>query len=295
MKNEDVASMREALASLARAPALKASFGIERTTVRSDLWHERLAIAGTGRATLATLRSFGDASGEDIGRYQAQLTQANVDDLLRAVEATVDGGPAAPLSPGDVRVLVTIVACGAKLDHVIGGGPEHLAPYTALLSALDRVAFAARGRPVCSLRLGAEIPDVQNASEPSLPVVLTFANAGNEGAWLRNPAAGMDDTTAEHVRLWCAPVPTDEPGVTPLPMEPEPVPLEPALHVQRPLLWLGAGESESRPFSAKVDLPPGRYQMRASFSSYAGADTVAGQNLLRGCVFSPELTVEVRG
>jgi hypothetical protein len=295
MMNEDIASMREALASLARAPALKASFGIERITMRSDLWHERLAIAGTGRVTLSTLRSFGDASGEDIGRYQGQLAEPDVDGLLRAVEASVGGGPAAPLSPGDVRVLVTLVACGAKLVHVIGGGPEHLAPYSELLAALDRTAFAVRRRPACTLRLGAEIPDVIDASDSGVPVVLTFANAGSEGAWLRNPASGMDDTTTEHVRLWYAPLPVEEPGVTALPMEPEPAPLVPALHVQRPLLWLGACESESRPFSASLALPPGRYLMRASFSSYAGTDTVAGQNLLRGCVFSPEQTVEVRG
>jgi hypothetical protein len=194
-----------------------------------------------------------------------------------------------------VRVLITLVACGAKLVHVVGGAPEHLAPYRELLTALDRTAFAVRRKPVCSLRLDAEIPDVLSAADPSVPVVLTFANAGSEGAWLRNPAAGMDDTATEHVRLWYAPVPIEEPGVTPLPMEPEFVPLEPALRVQRPLLWLGAGDNESRPFSARVQLEPGQYLMRASFSSYDGADTVAGQNMLRGCVFSSERTVEVRG
>jgi hypothetical protein len=66
------------------------------------------------------------------------------------------------------------------------------------------------------------------------------------------------------------------------------------VRVQRPLLWLGPGATESRHFTATVDLSPGSYLMRASYASYQGEDTVAGQPLLRGCAFSAESTVEVR-
>jgi hypothetical protein len=294
MTSEDTESMREALAALSRAPALKTGFGIERLTVRADLWEERLVVRGAGTSSLSTLRSFGDASGEAIGRFQSQLADARVDDILRAVNATLSGGPAASLSPGDVRVLITVVACGSKLVHVVGGGPEFLEPYAQLLAVLDQVAFEARKRPVCTLQLEAELP-ATTAPSASIPVVLTFVNNGGEGAWIRNPAAGMEDAPAEHVRLWYAQVQPEQPGITPLPMEPESVPLEPALRVQRPLLWLGPGESEARQFSAQLSLDPGTYLMRASFASYAGVDTVAGHNLLRGCVFSQEQTVEVRG
>ena len=294
MTSEDTESMREALAALSRAPALKASLGIERVTVRSDLWEERLVVVGAGTASLSTNRSFGDASGEAIGRFQSQLADARVDDILRAVNATLAGGPAAPLSPGDVRVLITVVACGSKLVHVVGGGPEYLEPYARLLAVLDQVAFESRKQPVCTLQRGAEIPATAKPSA-AIPVVLTVANSGREGTWIRNPAAGTEDTPAEHVRLWYAQIQPEQPGVTPLPMEPESVPMEPVVRVQRPLLWLGPGESEDRQFSATLSLDPGTYLMRTSFASYAGGETVAGHNLLRGCVFSPEQTVEVRG
>jgi len=132
------------------------------------------------------------------------------------------------------------------------------------------------------------------AGEQDVPVMLSFVNRGDEGAWIHNPFAAMDGAQ-EHIRLWYAEKPVEEPGVTPLPVEPEWVALEPPTLVQRPLLWIGPGETETRQFSAKLSLDPGRYLMRASFSSYEVDETVAGQNLLRGSAFSSEHTVEVRG
>jgi hypothetical protein len=293
MQSDDIDSMREALAALTRAPALKASFGVERVTVRADLWKEHFSVQGVGKAALSTVRSFGDTGGDEIGRYQSHLPESDVDDLVRAASATLDGGPGAPLAPGDVRVLITLVACGSKLTHVVGGGPEALAPYTELLAALDRTAFQTRQKPVCTLKLDMELPHRVSPGTPSISVVLTFSNRGSEGTWIRSPAAGMEDVPTEHVRLWYAALPQEEPGVTPLPMEPEFTPLVPSPRVQRPLLWLGPGDSESRQFVATPSLDPGSYLVRASFASYAGDDSIGGQNLLRGCVFSPEQTLEV--
>jgi len=104
----------------------------------------------------------------------------------------------------------------------------------------------------------------------------------------------MRDEPTEHVRLWYAQRPVEEPGMMPLPLKQYCVGLAPIVRVERPLLWLGAGETESRQFSAPVDLSPGSYLMRASYASYDGEDTVAAQPLLRGCAFSAEITVEVR-
>jgi hypothetical protein len=291
---EDIESMREALAALGHVPPLLVGFGVERLTMSDDFWSERLMIRGTGKAVLTTLRSFGDASGEAIGRFETKLSDKSVADLIRAVDATLEGGPTPRLSLGDVRTLVSIVACGSRLDHVVGGGPLDLEPYTPLLLALDKAAFETRAIPKSTLELHLEVPTTLTPGPQTLPVVLSFQNRGDEGTWIRSPASGLEDEPTEHVRLWYAEMTVEQPGVTPLPLEPLCTALDPVVRVQRPLLWIGGGEIESRPFSASVDLTPGSYLVRASFASYGGDETVAGQNLLRGCVFSAETVVEVR-
>jgi hypothetical protein len=289
----EIESMREALAALLRTPSLMQGFGVERRTVCSDLWSERLAIRGTGQATLATLRSFGDASGEEIGRYETKLSDRALAELVHAVEATVEGGPPATLLSGDLRLLISVVACGSRLHQVVGGDPTALEPYAPLLRALDAAAFETRTAPKSTLQLGLEIPANLPDGPRSLGVVLSFQNRGNEGAWIRNPASHMKDEPTEHVRLWYAQRPVAEPGMMPPPLKQYCVALDPIVRVERPLLWLGGGETESRQFSAAVDLLPGSYLMRASYASYDGEDTVAAQPLLRGCVFSAEIPVEV--
>lgn len=294
MSEDEIASMREALAALGRAPALMTGFGIERLTVRSELWAERLTVVGTGKATLSTLRSFGDASGEEIGRFETDILEKYRTDLVRAVEATLLGGPPANLSPGDVRLLISVVACGSRMSRVVGGGPAELEPHMPLLLALDAAAVQTRAHAKATLKLDMELPSSLPRGPQTLSLELTFRNRGREGAWIRSPSSGMEDEPMEHVRLWYAEKPRDQPGVTALPLEPRWVPLEPGVRVQRPLLWVGPGEVETRPFTAAVELDPGSYLMRASFASYAGGESVAGQNLLRGCVFSTEHAVEVR-
>jgi hypothetical protein len=291
--SEAIQSTREALAALRRTPALMQGFGVERVTRRAELWHERLTVAGSGRAILSTVRSFGDASGEDIGRFATELAPATLDDLIQAVDDTVMGGPMPLLSPADVRLEVSIVACGSRLDHVIGGGPPDLEPYQPLLLALDRIAVATRARPQATLHLGIGIPPVIGVGRQTIPLELRFENRGDTGTWIRNPFAPMD-ANSEHLRLWFAEQVVEQPGVTPLPMEPCWVNVEPAVRVQRPLLWLGPGEREARLFSATLDIDPGTYLMRASFESYLGGETVAGIGMVRGCVFSRECSVEAR-
>lgn len=293
MRAEEIESMREALAALGHVPSLMVGFGIERLTLVGDFWAERLMIQGMGKSVLTTLRSFGDASGEEIGRFETKLSDTTLAELVRAVEDTLEGGPPVNLSPHEVRVLVSIVACGSRLDHVVGGGPPDLEPYTPLLLALDKAAVQTRAVAKAALKLHLEVPQTLSPGPQTLPVVLSFENRGDEGTWIRSPTSGLEDEPTEHVRLWYAERAVEQPGVTSLPLEPVCVALEPAVRTERPLLWIGAGETESRPFSATIDLAPGSYLMRASFASYGGDDTVAGQNLLRGCAFSAETTVEV--
>jgi hypothetical protein len=284
--------MREALASL-RTPSLLVSFGIDRLTVREDLWHERLAIAGSGKASLSTVRSLGDASGEEIGHYQTLLPAARVAELISALELTLEAGSPPRLSPGDVQMVITVVACGARLRRTIGGLPPDLEPHRPLLLALDQTANEVRMHPKAVLQLDLEMPAQVPPGPQTVPVVLSFKNRGSEGAWIRNPASGMEDLPREHVRLWHAEQSIEDPGVTPLLPSPGCVPLEPTPRVERPLLWLGPGENESRQFEARIDLPCATHLVRASFCSYGGDSTIGGLRLLRGCVFSGEQGIEV--
>jgi hypothetical protein len=294
VSTEEIELMQEALGALGRAPGLLVGFGVERLTLSGDYWAERLMIQGTGKAVLTTLRSFGDASGEEIGRFETKLGETHITELVGAVGETVHGGRLPKLSANEVRVLISIVACGARLDHIVGGGPPDLEPYKPLLLVLDKIAIATRAHPKSTLELELEVSNTLASGPQDLPIILSFTNHGDEGTWIRSPASGLEDEPTEHVRLWFAERKIPQPGITPLPLDPICIPLDPMLHVQRPLLWIGAGETEARQFTAKVDLTPGSYLMRASFASYGGDDIVAGQNLLRGCVFSPETTVEVR-
>jgi len=289
----DTSAIAEGLRAVAAVPALLSGFGVERVTERDGLWFERLSISGGGRVHLCSNRSFGDASGEEIGCFETDLAAPRVDQLVRDVQAVLPGGPAPNLSPGDVRVTLSVIAAGARWERVVGGAPPDLEPYQPLLRTLDALAFEVRAHPLRTLAMELKLGAPLQAGEQSVPVTLTFENRGTAGYWLRNPSAFADQET-EHARLWYAPQPSVQPGMTPLPPEPTYVELEPVARADRPLIWIAPQSTETRRFTAAVALDQVPYFLRAGFAGYDGADTVAGQPHLRGCVFSNELEIEPR-
>ncbi|MCC6552499.1 MAG: hypothetical protein IT372_05675 [Polyangiaceae bacterium] len=71
--------------------------------------------------------------------------------------------------------------------------------------------------------------------------------------------------------------------------------LTPALADAPPLLWLPGRSAVERHFRAAIRLRrPGELLLRAGWSSYAGADRVAGRPRLRGAAFAPDLSLIVR-
>lgn len=290
---DEVRAMRKALSALAVSPAQMVGFGVERVIRSDSLWAERLAVAGTGRATLATNRSFGDASGAAIGHFETSVPADRVAGLASAAAAVLDGGRPPKLSPADVQIEISVVAGATRWQRSIGGGPQDLRPYQPLLRALNQIAGAALTSPVATLSLGLAFSEPPRASRQRLPVVLQFQNAGSAGYWVRNPFAATEDTDEEHVRIWHAQRQEQLPGVTPLPLEPVPVALEPAVLDHRPLIWIGPHATTTLSFTASLEIEPGPRLFRASFASYAGTDDVGGQPLMRGCVFSNELATEV--
>jgi hypothetical protein len=290
---DDVRMMREALAALATTATQMASLGVERTTESQALWSERLAVKGTGMVTLSTNRSFGDASGAAIGHFETSLSADRVAELASAAAAVLQGGPPPHLSPSDVQIALSVVAAGARWERQVGGLPPDLAPYQPLLRALNEIARSALASPVATLSLRVTFGAHPRAGIQRLPVTLEFENGGSSGYWLRNPSAGMEDTEDEHVRLWYAQRQPEVPGVTALPLEPFAVALEPSVRAERPLMWIGPQAVEGRSFTASLEVDPGSYLFRASFATYSGGETIGGQPLMRGCVFSQEISVEV--
>jgi hypothetical protein len=287
----DPSSIAEALRAVTAVPALLSGFGVERVTESDSLWFERLSISGGGRIHLCSKRSFGDASGEEIGCFETELARPRLDQLVRDVQAVLPGGPIPNLSPADVRVTISVIAAGARWECIVGGLPPDLEPYQPLLRTLDAVAVEVRAHPLRTLGLELQLGASLRAGEQSLPVTLTFENRGTAGYWLRNPSAFADQET-EHVRLWYAAKPLERPGVTPLPPEPMSVELVPIARADRPLIWIGPQSSEARRFTASLALDQVPYFVRAGFAGYAGGDTIAGQPHLSGCVFSNELEIE---
>lgn len=293
MSQSELQTFREALAAVGRDPIRRASFGIERQMLAGALWRERLVVEGSGRVGLETLRSFGDASGEEIGRYDAALSPERVSRVLKALEPCLPEAPRVHLEPSDLRVVLSAVADGARFLRVAGGGPPQMEPYLDLMSELDKAGREVREHPRATLAMEFRLVAPPRKGTQEARVEVTFRNRGAEGFWVRNPLFEMAEEDDEHVRLWYARESVAERGVTALPVEPVGEAMYAVVASDRPLLWIEPRESRLLEFVTRMDLDPGRYLLRAAFSSYEGEDEIGGRTRLRGCVFSPELSVEV--
>lgn len=295
MSVSELKTFREALLAVGRGAAPPASFGIERQTLSGGWWQDRLSLEGTGRCALHSLRSFGEASGEEIGRWEATLSTDRLPRLLRAIETCLPEGAPLHLEPSDLRILIRVVADGASFERVAGGPPPRMEPYLDLMSLLDQCAREVREHPRATLATTFRLLAPPRAGTQEARLEVSFRNRGSDGYWVRNPLAefGDADEDAEHLRLWVARLEPDEPGVTPLPPESTGATLYPAEESDRPLLWIAPGETQALAFVTRLDLDPGRTLMRVGFSTYEGEDQVGGHVRIRGCVYSPEQTFEI--
>lgn len=290
----DEAGFAGALAGLlSGSPLLLDGFGLERICDAAPAWVERLTIEGPGTVTLSTVRSIMDASGEEIGRFEGSASREEVRALAEALAALVST-PAQParIEPGDMHIVLRAVVGGATWERVLLSEPTVLAPWKPLLALLDRLAVAGRSRPVATLGVGLTLGQPLKPGSQELSLSLFFKNRGRIGYWMTNPSARLADSDDEHCRLVLAPEPVLDPNLTPLPPELQTVALRPLVVAERPLLWLPAGATEERPFSAPVTVERGPHLLRASFASYSFTGA-GGRPALRGCAFSDEQRVVV--
>ncbi|WP_437934759.1 hypothetical protein [Sorangium sp. So ce341] len=291
-------TMRRALdGALAGDPGILAGFGLERQTLSAPFWEERLSIDGAGRLRLRTNRSIADVSSEPIGAFSHDAGTEAVERLLRALLSLPRALPHRHVGLVDVRVLITVVAGGATHTVAVSREPDELAPLQPLLDELDRLSFVVRRSPVMSLELDASVDAPVRVSAGPLPVLLRFKNAGDTGFWITDPASFPPGDRAECCALLYGVRAQPQPGITPLPMEvrrADALPSRASPEGVGTLLWVPGRSSVERLIHAAVELnSPGLVAMRATWSSYAGDDTVGGRPRLRGCVFSNELSVSV--
>ena len=278
-------------------------FGFERvTTVTPEIfpgtfaWEDRLTVRADGHVSLFTRRSITEASSEIVGHFELSQDKDALTDLIRLVkESPFDKQPQVRIDPGDVSIRLRFVIGGSWYEHYTSPkDPRALDALGPLLQELDRLAAEARRHPVMALGLRLEMPDEVKAGDTMLPVNVTFANPGREGFWITHPGSLDAAQPSDQCQLLYGRQPEIEENITPLPMEIATADLKRTKKDDPPLIWVPA-ESEVRyQLVAKVDLrDPGTYLARASYSSYAGEDTVGGQPRLRGCVFSNEVQIQV--
>ncbi len=283
--------------ALAGDPAVLASFGLERQTLSAPFWEERLSVDGAGQLRLRTRRSIADMSSEPIGEFSHEAGVEAVERLIRALQGLPRTLPHAHVVLIDVRVLITVVAGGAAHTLVVGRNPDELAPLQPLLDELDRLSFLVRRSPVMSLELEASVDGPVRAGAGPLPVLLRFKNAGDTGFWITDPSSFPPEDRAECCALLYGFQVQPQPGFTPLPMEvrrADALPSRSSSGGVGALLWVPGRSSVDRLIHTAVELNSvGLLSLRATWSSYAGDDTIGGRPRLRGCVFSNELSVSV--
>lgn len=288
-----LAAFRSALGRVGKDGGESGRFGIERRTLSGEWWQDHLTYDGAGRVTLSTLRSFGEVSGEEIGRYEGVIGTQKLQSVVRAIETCLPEGPRIHLEPSDLRVVLDVVAGGERFLRVAGGGPPLMEPYLDLMSELDQLSRAVREHPRATLAIGFELLAPPRRGTQEARVRVEFRNRGTEGYWMRNPASELEDEDGEHLRLLAAWMPPVEPGVTPLPPQPVGAALYASEGSDRPLTWIGPGETRALEFVTRLELEPGPHLMRVGFATYEGEDLAGGQPRLRGCAFSPERSFEI--
>jgi hypothetical protein len=284
-------------------PTALANFGIERATVgglgippAGYEWEERLTLDGDGHLRLQTRRSISDDGLEAIGEFSLSCDDtvvANTIELLR--DARLDEMPRSRIEPSELRLQITLAAGGAHQQTTISlNDPDSIDRAAPLLSELDRLALLARENPVKTLSIRLEMPPRAPAARVALSLSLTFINEGTAGYWLTHPNALAPAVSWERAALLYGKKPEIRPGITPLPVELSESPLQAADQKDADLFWLGPGGSVEHQFTTTMNFSePGTYLARATYSTYAGEDQVAGRARMRGCAFSNEVEIEV--
>jgi len=259
-------------------------------------WEDRLEIRGDGTVRQTTYRSFADGPGQEPGVYELKKDRSYVLGLLRTLrEAGLDAIPAGRVEPNDVGIRLSAVAGGAYIEWAVAAG-DHLAlrPVQPLLNQLVPLTLQLLDHPVMTLGLACSAPAQARVGSARLTVALRFRNSGSRGYWLAHPARIVEDGRFEHCGLRYGIKPVVRDDIMPSPIQILRATLKPVANDSLDLIWIGGHSETPVNCTSQIDFPePGRYFMRAAFSTYAGGISASSQPRFVGAVFSKDVEVVV--
>jgi hypothetical protein len=284
---------------------LLAGFGLERFIEYGPpvgrgqrQWQERLTIRGTGAAAFENVRPITDGSGDEVGLYRGQVSREELAEVIDLVDAVglLDEAPYR-IEPADMSIRVTIIVGGMEAVKFIGvNEPERLDKLHPLFQKLQDIELGLRKYPVRVMAVTMAAPDAATVGMQRMPVTLRFTNRGTESYWMQHPRALGRGAYYDRCTLNYGYRPPRQAGITPLPIEVMEAPLRPDVEAGMQMIWMPAGGAQECQLNADVHFQrEGEHLLRAVFSNYTGEATVGGVPRMRGCVFSAEKSIPVRG
>jgi hypothetical protein len=275
-------------------------FGLVRTATRGPRtpsgffkWEDRMEVAGDGRIRMTVVRSLGDMPGSEPGVYEMQKDKDFVLNLVRLVkQSKLDALPPSRVEPADVMIRVEVVGGGLKMERAIAASDRRAAALlNPLLNAFIPISEELQHNPVMSLSLGLAAPPRAPTGTVRVTVGLTFRNFGKQGYWLMHPMglSGEDDGCE---LLYGKRVEVRD-DIMP----------EPVVVLQAPLttrgksmdaIWMAPAAETTVDMIATLQCgSPGRYFMRARYSSYMQGPALGGRPCLVGTAFSPDIDMDM--
>lgn len=259
-------------------------------------WEDRLEIRGDGTIRQTTFRSFAEAPGQEPGVYELKKDRAYVLSVLRMLrEAGLDALPAGRVEPNDVGIRLSAVAGGAQVEWAVAASDQMaLRPVQPLLNQFIPLTLQLLDHPVMTLGLDCSAPAQAKVGSARLAIGLRFRNSGSRGYWLAHPAKIVEDGRFEHCGLQYGIKPVVRDDIMPRPLQILRATLKPVGNDAPDLIWAGGHSETPVNCTAQIDFPePGRYFMRAAFSTYAGGISASSQPRFVGGVFSKDVEVAV--
>jgi len=259
-------------------------------------WEDRLEIRGDGTVRQTTYRSFADGPGQEPGVYELKKDRPYVLGVLQALRAAgLDALPAGRVEPNDVGIRLSAVAGGAHVEWAVAAG-DHMAlrPVQPLLNQFVPLTLQLLDHPVMTLGLDCSAPAQAKIGSARLTIALRFRNSGPRGYWLAHPAKIVEDGRFEHCGLRYGIKPVVRDDIMPRPIQILRATLKPVSNDAPDLIWIGGHSETTVNCTAQIEFPePGRYFMRAAFSTYAGGISASSQPRFVGGVFSKDVEVAV--
>ncbi len=291
MAQEDIGNI---LQRISAGAASDVEFAVEwsRSYGRPPLWEERILIRQGHHQSYSTIRSFVDAAGAPIGKWETQTDPRAVQSLARELlYARIWELTSPPTESGGEKNIWNY-----RFGEYDGALSIASASDDMLLKMSDLdIQMRSIANSLVASKSGASVLcrlDLIDPSENWVYAQITVVNEGRSDCVIQNPfIVSKANAKTDFIRVEIGPPPVTEPGVTssgiqyiPLPM-PQPAKLVAPWNEEYVILH--AGESIACPQKVNIDLSTYRqYFIRAVYSHYGIPAVPHDLALVRGRVFS---------